>query len=70
MGLFGICFVGRHRCCWSMIVGFGFTYLTPFVFLLTRFNLLVSLSVEGFNRMAEGRKETKITFNSKFYFRV
>ena len=40
--------VGR---CWSMVVGFGFKYLTPIVLLLTPFNMSASLSKESCKRI-------------------
>ena len=54
-----ICFV------WLVVAGFGFWCLTPLVFLLTPFNLLVSSSVSvkaAKEFLKEGRKETKIPF--------
>ena len=61
-------FVGFLVCCCSWLSVVGFVYLTPSVLFLTSFNLLASsLSGEGCKEIKEGKKKTKIHFNSKLH---
>ena len=42
---------------WLVVVDFGFRYLTRFVLFFTPFNSLAFVSVEGWKRITEEKKE-------------